>query len=472
MDNKREKELIKNTGIVLVGNVLSKGLSYLIVPILTYRLTTEEYGVYELILTTINLALPLIGIQLDQGVFRFLLDARGNKEKISKTISSVLFPMFIFMVILSGIFLAIPIPTSNSFKAIIMVTTITNVVSTFFMQTARGIGKNMDYSLSGIIGAILTFILSLGALYLFDLGVNGLLLSAAIGYLATILFLLLKSKLIKYISTRNVSCAIFKKVLKYSLPMVPNSMSWWIFSSSDRYIVSWIINISTVGILSIAYKFSNLVVLIFSIFNISLTESISLHLKDKDGESYFNKIFNTVSCLFISGNFIFMMLIPFIFNFVINDNYDDAYNLIPIAILASSVQVLVGLAGTVYIAIGKTKSVAITSIISAVVNIVVNLCLIHFVGSFAAVISTLVSFIYLFLHRYFEIRKKFFKISINRKTISCFIVNLILLPIYYTRCTVLLCLGLIIAIIFAIILNKEMFKKVRLILKGKKYGKL
>ena len=100
---KREKQLLKNTVIVAIGQICTKFISFFLLPLYTALLTTEEYGVVDLLNTYISLLLPLIFLQIDQSIFRYLIDARkdeDNKKKlITTTMITVLIQSIIFVVI-------------------------------------------------------------------------------------------------------------------------------------------------------------------------------------------------------------------------------------------------------------------------------------------------------------------------------------------------------------------------------------
>ena len=76
-------------------------------------------------------------------------------------------------------------------------------------------------------------------------------------------------------------------------------------------------------------------------------------------------------------------------NWFINGSYHEAYYNIPIYLIASLFYVVVGLLGVVYVTTKRTSEIAKTTIFAAVINIVVHLALIHFIGIYAAIISTL-----------------------------------------------------------------------------------
>ena len=75
--------LMKNTGILTISNFSSKILVFLLVPLYTSVLTTEEYGTYDLIISTVTLVYPVITLNIADAVMRFSMDRNYDKKKVA-----------------------------------------------------------------------------------------------------------------------------------------------------------------------------------------------------------------------------------------------------------------------------------------------------------------------------------------------------------------------------------------------------
>lgn len=465
----REKELAKNTFILFLGIFFTKVIQYFLLPLYTGKLSTDEFGTYELFTTIITLLLPVLYLQIEQGCFRFLIDNRKNKETTSKVISTSFYFVVLVNIIVIILFLLLNWFIHNQYKWLVLINLIFNSFFMLFSQISRGIGNNKSYSFSGFINAFITIIFNVLFLVALNMRVDGLLYGAAIGYLSCVCYLFFKLKLYDYISFKNISSIEFKRITKYSIPMIPNSISWWVFSSSDRFIVTAILGLSATGILSVAYKLSNIGIVIYNVFNMSLTESIALHINDSDVNEYFNKIFNSIGNFFVSFGSIIIAFLPIIFKVLINSNYNSAYNLIPIAIIATEFQVFVGMFGTVYVAKNSTKSIAITSVVSAIINVVVDLALIKFIGIYAAVISTFISYFVLFIYRLYDVNKKYLNTNCSKLLLINLIINIfVIMPLFYCDNLIIqICIALI-AVISSIAVNKNIIIIFKNILKERR----
>ena len=239
------------------------------------------------------------------------------------------------------------------------------------------------------------------------------------------------------------------------MPLIPNALSWWVFNSSDRIIVSMILGMGSNGILAAANKFSSVYITVYNIFNMTWTESATLHMNDKDNSEFFSEVTNTMLMIFSCICFGIIACMPFVFPIMINEAYGEAYNQIPILMLASLGNVGVGLISVVYIAKKKTKEVAKTSIMAAIINIIVHLALIKFIGLYAASISTLVAYLSMLIYRAFDVRK-YIKLKIDKSLIlKTIIMTIILLIGYYINNFTLNCIILLITIAYTFIMNKN-----------------
>ena len=101
MSSSRLRMLSKNAVILGIGNFSSKILVFFLVPLYTNVLSTLEYGNYDLAITTIQLAAPIITVNISDGVMRFLFEKDKSKSDVATigfrylSISCVIFAAFL-----------------------------------------------------------------------------------------------------------------------------------------------------------------------------------------------------------------------------------------------------------------------------------------------------------------------------------------------------------------------------------------
>ena len=103
----KKTELAKNTIIITIGKICTQFLQFFMLPLYTSCLSPEEYGTADLVITYTSLFLPLVILQLDQAVFRFLIDAREDENAKKVNISTTFYFTFFLILCCSLVFFAV-----------------------------------------------------------------------------------------------------------------------------------------------------------------------------------------------------------------------------------------------------------------------------------------------------------------------------------------------------------------------------
>lgn len=402
---KRQKELLNNTVILAIGQFVPNLISLFFLPILTRTFTSEEYGIYDLVWAINALVLPCFSFQIQQAVFRFLLKADTEEKK--KDIITNTYAIFAMTSIL---YIILCIVLNRLYFSI---TTSVLIVLLFYFNSlfridgmiVRGLGNNRGYSFASVIYAISYIIIALLLLFVLRMGVDGIVLASTVAHILSCLFLHIKNKSYRYITTKKISKTTIFKLLKYSLPIVPSSISIWVINFTDRLIITSLLGVASNGIYSVANKFPNIYTKIYTVFNLAWTENASKSFDEGDYKTYYSEISNQMLRLFV-GAISFLMSMSFvIYHFIIGSDYVDGYRQVPILYLGVLLNSFVAYYGGIYIALGKTKSIGITSAIGAVVNIVINVLFVRRIGLYAASISTVVAYLLILIYRIIAIHK-------------------------------------------------------------------
>ena len=138
----RIKDLAKNTLIITIGRISTQFITFLLLPLYTALLTTEEYGTVDLITTLVQLFIPIVSLMIDQGVFRYLLSSENEntkKEVISNAFFLLLGLNFVFIIIY---LLLLPLITVK-YKIWILLILVITAFSNLFLQISRGLKKHL-----------------------------------------------------------------------------------------------------------------------------------------------------------------------------------------------------------------------------------------------------------------------------------------------------------------------------------------
>lgn len=441
----RKKDLILNTIIIAIGKCSTQVVSIILLPIYTSILTTQEYGTYDLIITITTFLVPFITLLMEESMFRFLIDAKDKNEK-----REIISQTFIYSTISSIIFILIIIVIGNLLNIhdtyIFIGYLISNIIIGLRNAIVRGNGKIKLYSLTNFLTSLITIILNIIFIVKFGLGYYGLLYSSIIACLIVSSFVFIKIRVWNYISLRKFNKIKMKEMIKYSIPLVPNSISWAIINLSDRLVISGFLGTSANGIYSMAYKFPNIMDTIYNFFYIAWKESAAKVLKDQDAKEFYNNVYHALLRFLIAITLGILAFMPFIFPLLIKEEFAEAYKYIPMLLIAMFFNNISGFYGGIFSAYKSTKIIGSTTIISAVINLVVNLALIKFIGIWAAALSTLISTFIVYKLRNIKI-KEFVNLQ-EESNIVLLVMLVLTIFSYYNKDNLLL--NLIVALIITI----------------------
>ena len=424
----RKSKFVQNTLVLSIGAFLPKFATVITIPLLTACLTKEEYGTYDLFVVLVSLLLPALTLQIQTVAFRYLVDEKDSIANI-KSIVSTIFAFSIPVSLVSLIVLWFVMPVDNRIvKVFICGYFFVDIIANTTRQIARGLQRNLDYSLSAVISAFGKLIFVSIFVWYLKLGLIGATISLFLASLISWIILAYRVKLIKYISVSSVSKNQLNKLISYSWPMVPNNMSMWVMRLSDRFVVTAFLGVSWNAIYAVANKIPGLLSLAQSPFTMAWQENASIVSKDHDASAYYSDMFQTMFD-FIAGFLgLLICMTPVLFKILIRGDYDDAYAQMPLLFLAHLFYAMATFLGGIYVAYKKTKSVGITTMIAAIVNLLIDLTTIRFIGLYAASISTLISYTVLFVYRMVDVQKiVFVKIKLGHIFL---VVSILLLELF------------------------------------------
>ena len=454
----KKKQLAKNTIIIFFGRVCTQLISFFLLPLYTSYLITSEYGLVDLIQTYITLLVPIITLELEMGIFRYLIDARSSEKDTKKLLSNNFYILTISLLIFSILFIIFTSFVTIPFRWLILIDIIVCVLSGNFLQVARGIGRTVDFSISSVLTGITIVISNIVLIVFMGMQAEGMIISMALGNFICSLYLFLRLKLYSKINFKLVDHKQIREMYKYSIPLIPNGISWWIVNVSDRTIISFILGSAANGIYAISNKFPTIISSLTGVFNLSWSESAALHINSKDRDEFFSDIFNTIMKLFTSLGVGMIACMPFVFPILINKSYNDAYNYIPYLVLGTVFNVAICLYSQVYLAKKLSKQVASTAVMGAIINILINIIFIKKIGLYAAALSTAISYFVMMMYRHFDLKK-----YVNIKVEKTFIIKTLIIftfsiTLYYMHNLYLNILNLTVVCIYAYLLNRSFLK--------------
>lgn len=455
----REKELVKNILVLGLGKMLPKLTAFVTLPILTAKLTKIEYGTYDLISTLIMLVIPIATLQIQSAAFRFLIDCRGNKKSTASIITNIFAVTVPITVLVSLLIQFFFIDFSIIIRGLI---SIYFFIDTFYLtcgQIVRGIGKNKEYSIAAIAVSVINMLCVFLLVQIKEQGILGVFIALILANIVGSIYLSIVAQIQNYINHSFFSLVKIRELLSYSWPMIPNNLSTWVLKLSDRIVITFFLGVEANAVYAVANKVPNLLSMAQSVMVMAWHENASTVVNDNDADKYYSYMQEKMFKLMFSCTALLISMTPIIFNILIKGEYSEAYCQMPILILAMFFYVMSSFFGGIYIAHKKTKNVGISTIIAAIINFVIDICLVNLIGIWAGSVSTLIAYMTLYYYRMFNCQK-FQKLEINLfKQIIMIGVLTVMLVMCFMQEMFLNIINLILGMVIFIVFNWEFIKK-------------
>jgi O-antigen/teichoic acid export membrane protein len=402
---KRGESLAKNTLILSLGTIIPKITSFITLPIITLCLTKNEIGFNELIMMFSILMLPVATLQIQTAAFRFLIDVRDDEEEIKKIIFSIIaFTFITSLIALVVVFLCL-YKEDIYLRFLICLYYLADIFANTLRQICRGLGKNGEYSKSIIVSSFSTLVFIIALVFILSWGLIGVVASSFLSSFIAFIYLFFKIKLYRFFSMSFFNKEILKKMLSYTIPLIPNSISGWLMRLADRLVVTVFMGVSANAVYSLACKIPNLIDNLQNTFVLAWQENASIVSKDSDAGEYYTRVFHMLFNLITGSLGLLIAISPVLFKLLIKGDYEEAYFQMPILFMAMFFLSLSTFLGGIYLAFKKTKSIGLTTTVAAVINLVFDISLIRYLGLYAASISTMLAYVFLFLFRIIDVQK-------------------------------------------------------------------
>ena len=409
----RYKKLFSNTAILALGTFASKFLVFFMLPLYTGCLLPEEYSTADLITQTANLLMPLACAGISTGVFRFAIDHAEDKRSIFSSGLVVLLAMSVVFVLVSP--LVALFEALDGYVLLIVFYVLAANLHAVVAQYIRAKGNTMLFSLGGIIGTALTIAFNLIFLLGLDMGVEGYVLSIILGDVIVTVLLFFIARLYKDVDFGSIRRDKVTEMLKYSVPMIPTTIFWWVTSVSDRYLVIAMQGSEVNGLYAAAYKVPTLLTLLCTVFIDAWQFSAVDESDEKERTDFFTHVFaGFQGVMFMAAAGLVLVAKP-VTAILLDARYFDSWQYIPVLSLAMAFSGLVTFMGSIYMVQKKSMQSFLTAALGALANIVLNLLLIPTYSAMGAAVATFASYLLVMIVRSFDARKMIrFKMGVWR----------------------------------------------------------
>lgn len=413
----RSSKFLKDLGIYAIGNLGSKIITFAMVPLYTFFVKDRgDFGYYDLCLTVIFLIIPFATLQLRDGAFRFLLETndRDDRNRIITFVYRCLITSIVVSLIAT---LLLTMFTSIDYVWYCLLLLIAMSFFEVITQVARGLGKNKDFVAAGIISSLGIGVFSIIFVALMNMSITGIFIANILARFAALIYLEARLKIIATYFKFNLSLGqVGHDILKYSLPLLPGALCWWLTGSSDRWFIKYFLGLEVNGIYAVAFRFNGIILTLATIFYQAWQETAILQYNSPDRDKFFSKMFNTyigvLAILLTAYTFTLKMFYPII----VDANYQESVNYLYLMGISSVLFSLSAFFDMGYQCAKDTSRTLPAIFLAAIVNIVFNLLLVKYAGVYGAIATSIITYLVLFFYRLHDM-KRYFKLSFYPRTI-------------------------------------------------------
>lgn len=457
---KETNRLLKNTGIIAIGNLSTKAISFLLLPLYTAILSTHEYGIIDYIITLSMFCVPCISFLMDEAIFRFLIDCK-NKEEKSIIISNSFILVFIGIILFLVIIYPILVYVKYKYIWCLILFVISDIIATMISALLRGIGITDAFAVYNFISSTIQIILNVIFIAVFYWGIEGMLSAMIIGRVVATFVYIICLKLWQYIDLKRINIPKIKEMLKYAIPLIPNRVSWLIINLSSRIVIMNIMTSGALGIYAISSKFANLMDMIYGFFYQSWKESSARVLQSNDRDDFYNLVYKYLKSFMYSIVLLITSFMPIIFKFLIADTYLEAILYVPILLLATYFSNISGFYGGIFTAYKDTKIMGTSTIVAAIINLALMFIIINFWGLYAVAISALIANIVVYQYRKIKVKKYVILIENRKKIILDWIMTGIIFLLFYSMNINLQIIGMLVSVVYFVSMNYAVLKLIK-----------
>lgn len=403
--NNKYKFFGKNIILFSIGGVAPKILGFLMVPFYTSMLTPADYGIADLISTTVMLLVPIFTLDIQDAVMRYTLD----KAVDSGDVISCAIRIFLWggVIVIVGASFASLLPIhwlKMEYISFVVINYFAIAWGNILNMFCRGIDEVRAITISAIITTFVTIPANILFLAVFKWGITGYLTANVIGIIIADLYLMYKANLKKYFHC-HISKKIAYEMIGYSMPLVFNVIAWWVNSVSDRYILAWVSGVSVSGIFAVSLKIPSILAVFQGIFYQAWSISAIKDFDKDDKDGFFSRVYsltNAGTLIICSGLLFFNLPLSW---FLYSKEFFQAWMYVPILLLAFFFNAMALFVGALFTAVKDTKSISYSTVAGAGVNIILTIVLTYLFSAFGAAISMMLGYLTVFAFRSIRVRR-------------------------------------------------------------------
>lgn len=393
--------IIRNSFLYVLATGVSKGLPFLMLPLLTRFLSVEEFGVLGVAIAVVSILTIIMGF--NPSLFVITKFYQIEKNKIGLYIYNILLVSLVCSVVAILLFMCFPevfiaYGINQVMIVVLVLVSLSRVVFSMALAVLQMEKRALDYFRASILFSVLMAVFIYFLIVVFKTGWEGVLISELVaGIMLTVVALRFLSK-DGYIKA-EYQISVVEDFMRFSLPLIPHVLAFWIMSFIDRFFLVEMTDMETVGLYSTAYMLGLGMSLLHESIQRAWQPYFFEYLARDDIELKQRMVRYT--WLYYAASivvfFIYVEALRLFLPLLVGEEYLSSMEFIPLVVLGYTVLGMYRVVAGYLYHDGRTIMLAVVTILSALLNIMMNFVLIPLNGAIGAAQATLISFAFLFL---------------------------------------------------------------------------
>jgi len=408
------QRFVETAVVFFAGNMLSKLISFFLLPLYTSKIAPEQYGTYDLVMSFINLVAPIAFLQIWDGMFRFAFDYKKDQDK-QRVISNTWCVMLAGVVVYGLMFCGLNAFFKFEYFGYILLYGFAYALHYIYTYAARVFLKNKLFVFSGLVNTLCTALLNILLIVGFGWDIKAIYVAATVGAVLQMVIIEWNVGVIRHFRPARTDKKLIVAMIKFSVPLCVATVSFWLLSGFTKVAITKNLGAAENGLYAVANRFASMITLVVSVVQFAWNETAYLMADDQNRTASYRVCIDLMMKAVCFGTAVLCLAIKVIFPWFVDAQYSEAIWLIPCTLIGVGANALAGFYGTLFMTEKKTGFILVSTLIAAGVNVALSGLVAKAYGLMGAVAVLAVSFALLMLLRLIKLCKEY---DIRLKVIS------------------------------------------------------
>lgn len=454
------KSFKKNTIVYSIGNLSIFVIKFFLVPIYTFYISQKDMGVLDLLSSTAPVLAVIFGFQIEMSILRWMLE-KPDKQLEKKVFTNS------FLILLAGIFLFflayiifVFVGKFNFFDILNPWLVLAYIYSlwiyTFLKQSIRSMYSSKAFVVTDIIYTISYLLLVICFLTILHWGIEAILIAQIISVFGLFIYWFIIQKMFAFINIKYISKKMLSELLRYSMPLIPNSINLWGINTLVKYLILFFLGVASNGIFAVSFKIAFVIQMINGIFNMAWQDKAIASFNDNNFTKEVNQYFTKVFAIYSSATLLLISSQKVLVYYMIDQDYWDASNYIWILALGFLFMGLSSFLGVIYQCQKRTWPISFSSILGSLILLIIGYFIVPQFKLYGASVAFLVGNFAMFVYRFLDVKTTIhLHLPIIQLTLFLMVCGL-LVYLNQSQQTIFYVLAIFVAVFYTIYVNKEL----------------